>query len=98
MTPQAFVDSIDVPETLRHVAIVARAPLYFVSQWMVAVRQQLGCNYDRYSFRINPLRLHGFIDGHAEPRLAITFHDLMEGQTPKTAPPAHAIIIREIEL
>lgn len=75
MTPQEFVDSIDIPENLRHVAIVAPLPLYSVSQWMSAVRQALGERYDRYSFRINPMRLHGFIDGIDEPRLSIVFYD-----------------------
>lgn len=98
MTPQEFVETLDPPETLRHVAIVAALPLYSVSQWMAAVRQHAGIKFDSYSFRINPMRLHGFIDGITEPRLAITFHDVMQGQTPSNAPSASAIIIREISL
>lgn len=98
MTPQEFVETLDPPETLRHVAIVARMPLYAVSQWMAAVRQLAGVKFDRYAFRINPMRLHGFIDGIAEPRLAITFHDVGAGQTPDNAPSVGAIIIGEISL
>lgn len=98
MTPQEFVETLDPPETLRHVAIVASLPLYAVSQWMAAVRQCAGHKFDRYAFRINPMRLHGFIDGVTEPRLAITFHDPMGGQRPDNAPSAGAIIIREISL
>lgn len=98
MTPQEFVETLEPPETLRHVAIVARVPLYMVSQWMNAIRLLAGSKFDRYAFRINPVRLHGFIDGMTEPRLAITFHDPMEGQRPDNAPSAGAIIIREIIL
>lgn len=98
MTPQEFVGTLEPAETLRHVAIVARMPLYTVSQWMAAVRQHAGNRFDSYSFRINPMRLHCFIDGIAEPRLAITFHDLAEGQRPDNAPSAGAIIVREISL
>lgn len=99
MTPQEFVETLEPPETLRHVAIVAALPLYSVSQWMAAVRQLAGVKFDRYAFRINPMRLHGFIDGVDEPRLAITFHDPMaNSQTPADAPSASAIIIREITL
>ena len=32
MTPQEFVATLEPPETLRHVAIVAHLPLYCVSQ------------------------------------------------------------------
>ncbi len=98
MTPQEFVETLNPPETLRHVAIVASLPLYSVSQWMAAVRLHAGTKFDRYAFRINPMRLHCFIDGMSEPRLAITFHDPMEGQRPDNAPSVGAIIIREITL
>jgi hypothetical protein len=98
MTPQEFVETLDPPETLRHVAIVASMPLYAVSQWMAAVRHHAGIKFDSYAFRINPMRLHGFIDGVAEPRLAITYHDPMEGQRPDNVPSASAIIITEIQL
>lgn len=99
MTPQEFVETLDPPETLRHVAIVASLPLYSVSQWMAAVRQHAGIKFDSYAFRINPMRLHGFIDGIAEPRLAITFHDPMDNsRSPDRAPSATAIIIRELTL
>lgn len=98
MTPQQFIEMLDPPETLRHVAIVARLPLYTVSQWMAAVREQAGPRFDSYEFRINPMRLHAFIDGIAEPRLAITFHDPMAGQRPDNAPSVDAIILREISL
>lgn len=99
MTPQEFVDTLEPPETLRHVAIVAYAPLYSVAQWLSAVRSRAGVKYDRWDFRINPMRLHGYIDGVSEPRLAITFHDPMEnGQTPRNAPSADAIIIRDLVL
>ena len=98
MTPQEFVETLDPPEALRHVAIVARLPLYTVSQWMAAVRLRAGIRFDRYEFRINPMRLHGFIDGIREPRLAITFHDPSEGQRQDNAPSVGAIIIGEISL
>lgn len=98
MTPQEFVETLEPPETLRHVAIVSHLPLYAVSQWMAAVRLRAGNKFDSYAFRINPMRLHGFIDGVTEPRLAITFHDPMEGQRPDNAPSAGAIILREIAL
>lgn len=99
MTPQEFVETLEPPEKLRHVAIVSYMPLYAVSQWMAAVRLHAGNRFDRYSFRINPMRLHGFIDGVAEPRLAITFYDPMaNSQRPDGAPPASAIILREITL
>lgn len=98
MSPKEFVETLEPPEALRHVAIVASLPLYTVAQWMAAVRQHAGIKFDSYSFRINPMRLHGFIDGVSEPRLAITFHDPMEGQRPDNAPSAGAIIIREITL
>lgn len=100
MTPQEFVDSIDIPENLRHVAIVAPLPLYSVSQWMSAVRQALGINYDRYAFRINPMRLHGFIDGHVEPRLAITFYDPLDRgvQVPSAEEHPALIFVKDITL
>lgn len=98
MTPQEFVETLDPPETLRRVAIVASLPLYTVSQWLAAVRQLAGNRFDSYAFRINPMRLHAFIDGISEPRLAITFHDPMEGQRPDNAPCVGAIIIGEISL
>lgn len=100
MTPQEFVETLDPPETLRHVAIVARSPLYTVSQWMAAVRQHAGIKFDSYAFRINPMRLHGFIDGIAEPRLAITFHDGMDSVANKLKDEdlARVIVIREIRL
>ena len=75
MTPQEFVETLTPPETLRHVAIVAPLPLYCVSQWMAAVRQHAGTRYDRWEFRINPMRLHGLIDGIDAPRLSIVFYD-----------------------
>jgi hypothetical protein len=96
MTPQEFVETLDRPEQLRHVAIVAALPLYCVSQWMAAVQKHAGVKYDRYSFRINPMRLHAFIDGVDEPRLAITFYDAMERNT--EALYGNAMIIREISL
>ena len=99
MTPQEFIETLEPPETLRHVAIVAALPLYAVSQWMAAVRLHAGNRFDRYSFRINPMRLHCFIDGIDEPRLAITFYDPF-GADP--APPGRSddllTIIREITL
>lgn len=100
MTPQEFVETLDPPETLRHVAIVAPVPLYFVSQWMGAVRQHAGVKFDSYSFRINPIRLHGFIDGWPEPRLAVTFHDPMDLHLPPPTPQSSpsTIIITEISL
>ena len=98
MTPQEFVATLDPPETLRHVAIVAALPLYSVAQWMSAVQMHAGKRFDRYAFRINPMRLHGFIDGVDEPRLAITFHDVMNSQTPAGAPSASAILIKELTL
>lgn len=100
MTPQEFVATIDIPETLRRVALVAPIPLYCASQWMSAVRAHLGSNYDKYSFRINPMRLHGYIDGHPEPRLAMTFYDPMDSRFP--APTAESdpslIIITDLTL
>lgn len=98
MTPQEFIDTLEPPETLRHAAIVAKVPHYLVAQWMSAVRLHCGIRFDRYDFRINPMRLHGFIDGQREPRLSITFHDFMAGQTPDSAPAASAILIKEISL
>lgn len=98
MTPQEFVDTLDPPETLRHVAIVSRLPLYAVSQWLAAVRHHAGNRFDSYSFRINPMRLHAFIDGIAEPRLAITFHDPMAAQRPDNAPSAGTIILKDLVL
>lgn len=96
MTPQQFADTLDPPQKLRHVAIVASLPLYFVSQWMAAVRVHAGPRFDSYSFRINPLRLHGFIDGLNEPRLAVTFHDPMDSHA--SLPEVTAIILTEISL
>jgi len=100
MTPQEFVDTIDIPETLRHVALVDTLPLYSVSQWLAAVRQHLGVNYDRYSFRINPIRLQGYIDGHNEPRLSITFYDPLDKATTVPTPEDNPglIFIRELSL
>lgn len=100
MTPQEFAESIDIPESLRHVAIVTTLPLYSVSQWLAAVRQHLGINYDRYSFRINPIRLQGYIDGHNEPRLSITFYDPLDRATVVPTPEANPglIFIRELKL
>lgn len=99
MSPQEFVETLEPPETLRHVAIVAPLPLYAVSQWMAAVRLHAGKRFDSYAFRINPMRLHAFIDGIAEPRLAITFYDPF-GKEP--APPGEGdkllTIIRELNL
>lgn len=75
MTPQQFVETLDPPETFRRVALCTVLPLYSISQWLSEVRRHAGNRFDRYSFRINPMRLHGFIDGVAEPRLAITVFD-----------------------
>jgi len=97
MTPQEFVETLTPPETLRHVAIVAPLPLYCVSQWMAAVRQHAGTRYDRWEFRINPMRLHGLIDGAKEPRLTVTFYDALDSAQ-KRADVAGHIIIREIAL
>jgi hypothetical protein len=101
VTPQEFVDTIDIPEDLRRVAIVTPLPLYSVSQWMSAVRYHLGINYDSYSFRINPMRLHGFIDGHKEPRLSITYYDPLDkhsGPIPTPESDPGLIFIRELTL
>lgn len=99
MTPQQFVETLDPPETLRHVAIVTCLPLYSVSQWLSAVRQHAGVKYDRWGFRINPMRLHGFIDGVAEPRLAITIYDALDRATAIPDSESAALsIIREIVL
>lgn len=88
------------PETLRHVAIVSAMPLYSVSRWLAAVKQQAGIKFDRYSFRINPMRLHAFIDGMDEPRLAITFYDGMDtvANKLKDADLARLIVLRDITL
>ena len=75
MTPQEFVETLEPPEVFRRVAVVTALPLYSVTQWMAAVRQHAGIKFDRYAFRINPIRLQGFIDGVDEPRLAMTVYD-----------------------
>lgn len=98
MTPQEFAATIEPPETLRRVALVCAAPYYVVAQWLGGVRTHLGPSFDSYAFRTNPMRLWCFIDGIPEPRLAITFHDTMAGQTPDNAPCVGAIIIGEISL
>lgn len=82
MTPQEFVAILNPPEQLRHVAIVTCLPLYSVSQWLSAVKIHAGVRFDRYAFRINPMRLHGFIDGVEEPRLAITVYDELDRASP----------------
>ena len=98
MTPQEFVATLEPPETLRHVAIVTCLPLYSVSQWISAVRAHAGVKFDSYGFRINPMRLHGFIDGVKEPRLAITVYDELDRHHPKPAEGGGLIIIRDIAL
>ncbi len=99
MTPQEFVQTLEPPETLRHVAVVTCLPLYSVSQWLAAVRHHAGVKFDRWDFRINPMRLHGFIDGVSEPRLAITVYDTMDkaARVPERESDALSII-REISL
>lgn len=100
MTPQEFIDTLTPPETRRIVALVAAAPLYGIAQWLSALQALLKARhlYDSFEFRINPMRLHCRVDGISEPRLSITFHDPMAGQTPDNAPPVGAILIEELTL
>lgn len=99
MTPQEFVATLEPPEQLRHVAVVTCLPLYGVSQWLSAVRQHAGVKYDRWVFKINPMRLHGYIDGVEIPRLAITVYDELDRSKPfPTRDDGTLTVLREISL
>lgn len=75
MTPQEFVDTLEPAETRRRVAVVAKVPQVILVRWLNAVRELCGEKFDRYEYRMNPLRLFARIDGVEEPRLSVLMYD-----------------------
>lgn len=91
MTPQQFVESIDLPEARIRAAIVTRLPMVVVAEWLRQVVVAAGTRWDRYETHPSPMRLHCFIDGVREPRLSVIVYDAWRNEPMVGAKPDRTI-------